>query len=72
MNAKTFSINCLICVSAHPLNLPVSSLKASDGDSGSNAEISYTISSGNDDGAFSLDARYSLGLGQSAETRAPK
>ena len=69
---KSITINCSVCISAHPLNLPVSSLKASDGDSGSNAEISYTISSGNDDGAFSLDARYSLGLGQSAETRAPK
>jgi hypothetical protein len=43
--------------SGHALNLPVMTVKASDGDSGSNAEIAYTISSGNEDGSFSLEAR---------------
>ena len=41
----------------HPLNLPIVTLKASDADSGVNAQISYSIATGNDNGAFSLDSK---------------
>ena len=35
----------------------VVTLKASDADSGVNAQISYSIATGNDNGAFSLDSK---------------
>ena len=51
------SFEFLSTTTGHPLNLPIVTLKASDADSGVNAQISYSIATGNDNGAFSLDSK---------------
>ncbi|KAM6924214.1 protocadherin Fat 2 [Xenentodon cancila] len=39
----------------HPLNSTILQFKATDGDSGFNSKLVYAISSGNEDGCFSID-----------------
>lgn len=39
----------------HPLNSPILQLKATDNDSGFNGKLVFAISSGNEDGCFSID-----------------
>lgn len=39
----------------HPLNSPILQFKATDGDSGFNSKLVYAISSGNENGCFSID-----------------